>query len=430
MTFAIARGLQLKWILRIAVLIGIVGIAAWQISSYVSVRAHFNRGKEALEHDDPATALQHFNRYLEWRPESAEGHFLAAQAARRSGDLAWARQHLDEAIRLGWTPQAIEVEGAILEAQSGHLPQVVHILVWAVSENHPDTADILPILVPAYLADFRLLEAAAFSTRWIELRPQAAKAWALHADILERLRKKDEAINALRTLVKLTPDDREARLNLARLIIEAHQPADEAAEHLEWLVASDPKNPAVLTQLAACREAQGRPQDAISLLDKLLADTPRNAQALHIRGRLEMNEGRPAIAVQYLQRGVEVDPSDRELLYSLFHCLQKVGTPEEVRAAEERWKRCEADLRKVSELGKAIAASPRDPELRREIGEIFLRNGRERDGIRWLESSLRIDPSHPSTHAVLADHYARTGRLQLAELHRSLSRQSLKPAFP
>jgi Flp pilus assembly protein TadD len=74
-------------------------------------------------------------------------------------------------------------------------------------------------------------------------------------------------------------------------------------------------------------------------------------------------------------------------------------------------------LKRAAELARAISASPHDPELRREIGELFLRNGRETEGVRWLESALRARPDHAPTHKVLAAYYERIGRPDLARQH-------------
>src|SRR5262249_47600856 len=148
---------------------------------------------------------------------------------------------------------------------------------------------------------------------------------------------------------------------------------------------------------------------AAEILDRVITNPGADARAWQHRGRIEMTRGRPREALRFLRRSAELDPSDRETLYELFQCLQQVGTPAEAREAEERWKKCNADLTRVGELTPMIAASPYDPELRREAGELFLRNGREAEGLQWLESALALDPGHAATHRVLADHYDRTG---------------------
>ena len=157
--------------------------------------------------------------------------------------------------------------------------------------------------------------------------------------------------------------------------------------------------------LGVCRELQGQPEQAIALLDKAIAASPRDAKAYYHRGRLDLHRGESATALPFLRRAAELDPSDPEILYSLVLCLKAAGTPDEARAAEEHWKRCEEDLKRVALLGRLIAVSPHDPDLRREMGELFLRNGRDADGLRWLESALRERPDHAATHRVLADYY-------------------------
>jgi Flp pilus assembly protein TadD len=221
--------------------------------------------------------------------------------------------------------------------------------------------------------------------------------------------------------VSLDPADRRTRLALARMLLEAREPADEAAGHLEALDEPGRGDPAVRVQLALCREAQGKPDEAASLLDRVIADHPPDAKPLHYRGRLEMNRGRHADAVGFLRRAAEIDRSEVDILYSLFLCLQQTGPPEAAREAEARWKQTDADLKRVSEVSRLISASPRNADLRREMGELFLRNGRDADGLRWLESALRENPDHAPTHAALAAYYTRVGRPDLASRHRAAS---------
>ena len=127
------------------------------------------------------------------------------------------------------------------------------------------------------------------------------------------------------------------------------QPA-EAAEHLDWLRAADPDDPAVLLQLALCWDAQGVPDEAAGLLDRVIAANPTGATALFHRGRLELNRRRPEAAVPYLRRAADAAPGDLEVLNSLAVALQQIGAADEARAVEERRQRAEADLRRVAEL--------------------------------------------------------------------------------
>jgi tetratricopeptide (TPR) repeat protein len=397
----------------LAILLGVGGWTAWV---HGSAWAELRRGRADID-GDPAAARAHLEWCLETWPNSAEAHFLAGQAARLSGELPAARRHLDTAARLGWDATAVEVEQALVEVQDGHLDRVEPVLMSALANGYPDARHIVAILVPAYMAAFRWPEADVACERWAGLEPGSALAWAARGEILERLRKLDPAVAAYRRAVELAPDDRAARLNLARLLIETKHLTGEPEEHLERLATADPDNPAVGVYLAVCREAQGKVDEAAALLDRVTAANPRDPKAFHYRGRIELNRGRPAAALGYLRRAAELDRSDPEVLYTLFQCVQQTGTPEEVRAAEGRWKQANADLKRVSELGRRIAAAPHDADLRCEIGELFLRHGRDTDGLRWLESALRERADHAGTHRALAAYYARVGRPDLAARH-------------
>jgi len=405
---------------RVLVLLALTGILVWQIRLHTSAWSELKQGRAALERNDLEIARRHLNACLEVWPQSATANYLAAQAARRSGDLSAARKYLLEADRRGRANEDIEVESALIEVQSGNLAIAESALIHHLNQEHPESARILAVLIPAYMAQYRWSDAGALAQRWTEVCPDDLQAWRAQAEILERLQKIDPATDALRRVVQLAPNDRKARLDLARLILQARQPPDEAAYHAEWLVKTDSLDTAALVQLAACRDAQSRTDEAIALLDQVIAKQPTDSKAFHYRGQVELQRGSASAAMPFLRRAVELDPSDPEILYTLFLCLQRAGTPSEASEAEKRWRQCSADLQRARDLGKAIAMTPHDPELRREMGELFLRNNREKEGLRWLESALRERRDHAPTHRVLADYYERIGQLERAAQHRAL----------
>src|SRR5689334_2975256 len=101
----------------------LAGVSVWLATAEFRVRRDFDRAKTALQNDDPATARQLLDRYVSSRPNDGEAHFRAAQAARRCGDVPAAEQHLADADRLKWQSGDIELERALLLAQSGNLAQ-------------------------------------------------------------------------------------------------------------------------------------------------------------------------------------------------------------------------------------------------------------------------------------------------------------------
>jgi tetratricopeptide (TPR) repeat protein len=403
---------------RVILALGVVALVAWQVRVHTSAWGELKAGRAALQRDDPEAARGHAERCLEAWPQSGEATLLVARAARRCGDFGAAEKYLTQADRLGCAGADIEVEYALIKAQTGHLAEAESALLHHLNDGHPQGPQMLAVLIPLYASQFRWSEADPLGAKWVQLAPQSARAWKAHAAIQERLQKTDAALGALRRVVGLTPDDRKARADLVRLILETRQPPDEAAGHAEWLTQTDPRDAAALVQLAECREVQSRTEDAIVLLDRVLAEHPDDPKALYLRGRITMTRD-AASALPFLRRAVELDRSDPDIRYALLGCLQQVGTPAQVSEAEKQWRQCADDLRRAGELAAAISAAPHDPELRREMGELFLRNGRDADGVRWLESALRERPDHALTHRALAAYYERVGRTDLARRHRA-----------
>jgi Flp pilus assembly protein TadD len=128
------------------------------------------------------------------------------------------------------------------------------------------------------------------------------------------------------------------------------------------------------------------------------------------RGKLALQTGRAGDAVGPLQQALALAPHDRETNYTWYLCLRRLGRDDEAARALGAVRRINADLQRVSELRRRIAASPRDASLRCEVGLIFLRNGQTREGLRWLESALQIDPDHAEARQALLRHAGRDGR--------------------
>jgi predicted Zn-dependent protease len=67
-------------------------------------------------------------------------------------------------------------------------------------------------------------------------------------------------------------------------------------------------------------------------------------------------------------------------------------------------KKIEEELARLEEVTRQLASDPHNADLRCEAGRIMLRNGLETEGLRWLASALKEDPSHPATLQTLAEH--------------------------
>jgi predicted Zn-dependent protease len=399
-------------------LLAAIGVAGWRIVRELGTTGHFRAAQAALDAGDFPAARRHLDHCLKAWPHSAETHFLAARAARRNGDLPDALRLLAAAEKLGWVPEAIELERTLLRVPLGEFPEVEKILSGWVADGHPDSDLILEVLAPAYLGNYQLGTAQHYAKLWTESRPGSARAWACLSAVARANGDKEGAIDASRRAVSLAPESRKDRLEFVRLLLETSH-STEALEHLEYLRQRAPDDPRVRLGLARCHSMRGEPEEARRLLDEVLAELPNDPDALAARGRLEFSAGGYAQAERWLRRAAERTPLDRHILASLIPCLVRNGKTDEVRRWTERLKKCDADLARLEKLTRAATAAPRDPAPRCEAGRVFLRNGLEKEGLRWLTCALHQDPNHPGTHRALAEHFERKGQRELAAAHRA-----------
>src|SRR5262249_9780783 len=132
----------------------------------------------------------------------AETHFLAAQAARRNGDLAEALRLLEQAEKLGWVQEAIELERALVSVPLGELPEVEKYLSSCIAQDHPNTDLIVEVLAPPHLRNYNPAEADRYARIWTDVRPDSPAAWACRGVVGERLRDINGALAAYRRAVE------------------------------------------------------------------------------------------------------------------------------------------------------------------------------------------------------------------------------------
>jgi tetratricopeptide (TPR) repeat protein len=377
---------------------------------HLAAGQHRRQAEQALEKGELDQARAHLELCLEVWPDSGEIHYLAARTARRQGAYDDANRHLSACRRLGWPAEAIRLERALLEAEQGDPTLVESYLLSCVHKDHPDAVLILEALTRGYLKNFQLMRALECLDLWLHRQPNAVQALIWRGEVRERLDRYEPALDDLRRAVRLDPEAEESRLRLARLLVRARLP-EEALPHYEQLYERRSGDAEVLLGLAACQRRLSRPEDARQLLDILLAAQPRHAQALSERGQLALEAGQLDEAEEWLRRAVAAAPFEREAVYAFGQCLfRQKGKEAEAQQWRARLERIDADLKRMTAVMNDITSSPRDPELRTKAGVLLLRNGQEKEGLRWLESALRLDSRHPSTLQALSDYFERQGR--------------------
>jgi Flp pilus assembly protein TadD len=279
---------------------------------------------------------------------------------------------------------------------------------------------ILEAMSQGFLKNYRLKEALICLQRMLALQPDSNFALRRRAWICVKSGQFDQAEKDYRQALEVDPADVVARQELAQILLDIRKNAKEAAEHFERIAAERRDSQSVMG-LAKSWRTLGRNEDARTMLEAWLKDNPRDALALMERGKLALDEQEQAQATVYLRKAVEVSPYLLDANQGLYVCLTELGLTEEAEACQTRIKQARQDNEQLVSLSQKLQAKPDDLDLRCQMAEIFLRQGEEDEGLRWLQTNLQSNPSHRATHLALATFYEKRGQQGQAAEHRSMA---------
>jgi tetratricopeptide (TPR) repeat protein len=413
----------LLFVLAFLVLVLLAG-AAW-LWPWYRARQEWRCAESCLARNDLVAASTHLDRYLSARPRDASAWFLAARTARRLEQSAEAERCLEQCQQLGGVTEATRLEWDLLRVQSGDMRGIDVRLRKSIGPEHPDALLVLEALARGYIRGERLVDALQACDLWLTRQPEHPWPWFWRGGIYERLNYLDRALPDYQRAVQNAPEDQEARLALADLLLRQRQPS-AAAQHFEFLLERAPEQIAVQVGLAACRIEQGRSLEAIPLLEQVLERSPGTAQALLLLGKVALQQRQPARAERRLREALRHAPNDTEALYQLAQALRLLRRADEANEVLRRVERLRKEYMRLDELTRMAARKPDDPGLRHQAGVLALRLGRTEDGLHWLHSLLPLAGDHRATHSALADHYRQKGDRQRAEHHRRLAEGSVR----
>jgi predicted Zn-dependent protease len=396
--------------LTVAVLLVTAGLGAWHGVRLWRGHAAVARAEDALARYDFAAARDHLRLAADLRPRKPEVWILAAQAARRDGDLAAARDHLYRYKTLAGAAPPGRLEDELQHAQRGEIERDVYDLMAKVDAGDPAREQILEALAVGSVQVYHFDRAGFWLHYLLDWYPKNPVGRLIRAQMDDVLGKRDRALAGCRELVADFPDNRPARALLAGLLYRAQQYMEAVGLYAD-LRRDRPDDFGALLGLERCRDRMGQADEARALALELEERFPDNSEALLEAGRFALADGRVADAERLLRRAAELAPGDHEVHYHLGLCLERAGKADEAREHFERFKQVEADLARLDALLKEVVNRPRDPAPRREAGLICLRNGQPAEALRWLQGALELAPGDPATQAALADYYKGQGGL-------------------
>lgn len=111
---------------------------------------------------------------------------------------------------------------------------------------------------------------------------------------------------------------------------------DEAVRALQSLLDDSPRNPELLAQLAETKLNLGQTSEALTLVEQGLTLKPKDARALYVRGRVLEAQGELKTAVESYQHALRSDPSFGPALSRTWRIFEHRGEKIEAMSALER----------------------------------------------------------------------------------------------
>ncbi|MCI0359913.1 MAG: tetratricopeptide repeat protein [Planctomycetaceae bacterium] len=385
----------------------------------------------ALRSGDWQSAIAMLERTDQRGQNSAQWHYLAGRAYRRSGNAVLAEQHLARAAEYGWNGEEVRLQQLLLQAQGGQIKSLEGQLAERLQAGVDDTSaeEIYESMARGYLASYHIADALKCLKFWGDWQPNNPLPHLWRADLYQRIEKREAAMEEYEQVLALRPRHAEASLKLAQLRLELSD-LTSAAGLFQACLDQDSENAEALLGLAECRARQGLGDQSQALLyDALLLDlTPGKAAAALARlGQAALEERDDARAIYFLEKSVALDPREAKSHLTLASALATVGDDQEAQRHRNAARELTDQHTRLVSVTRRIATEPNNADLRCEAGLILMKQGLLPAGAAWLKSAVQIDPNHQAAHRGLAEFYTRIGQPDQARRHQQIAGQHPAP---
>ena len=296
---------------------------------------------------DPALAREQAQAILEAVPRHAGATLLLAVALRREGRADEALAVIDPLSRALAQSPDVQLEHGLILAGLGRTEAAIAAFKRAVAldpklaEGWRGLAEALDLVgdtagaqaaqarrIQAGTRDPDLMNAAAALVEgqlavaerllrdYLMARPTEPSAIRMLAEVAARLGRYEDAETLLTRCVELAPGFTAARHNLATVLYRQNK-SQPALEHLETLLAEDPRHAGYANLKAAALVRVGEYDQAIGLYERVLAEHPHQPKGWMSYGHVLKTVGRNTDSVAAYRRAVELAPALGEAWWSL-----------------------------------------------------------------------------------------------------------------
>jgi tetratricopeptide (TPR) repeat protein len=373
----------------------------WFVAPRLQEAKELRSALGSLDADDFVAARRSLLLCRELRPQDPAVYFALARLERRGGDPRKAPELLQAAGRLGWPPEQVGFEEALLQVQSGKVTQFAAPMRAAFRGDRADATLAYEAVVRGWLQLQDPGAAHQDCQAWVDHFGDDWRArywWGL---ILEMEGYHALAAHAYQAAVDANPGNAGVRLRLAETLVNLSE-FPRALPHLEACRAANPADPDVRFSLARCLQALGRDREAEDLLQELLRDYPTRGPALLLLARVRLDRDDPAGAAEFARRDVQLEPFNPLAAAALAEALRGQQSDKEAAVWEEKARTLTEQNERLAALTRTVKGHPADVGARYELGVLLRDLGRGAEAVQCWRGGLAIDPNHKPTRDALA----------------------------
>lgn len=354
------------------------------------------------------------------REVDSQKAFLKARLARKRGRIDQMAEQLRLAINEGYPQSLVQREFWLAEAQVGRLTSLEKHLPKLLAAADDSADEICEAYACGCMLNYRFNEAITILELWQKDFPDNPHPSVLLGRIAEYQLDLDTAESHYRTAIRIDSSQPCAWYNLGRLLLTRQKPKEALQCYVECERSLEEPQPALVSQAQCLRllnrteEARSKLLTAINHSGQLVEESYRlvgeTSEAALSRpcadlAQLELSEKNYERSVELFEQALSGNPNDWKTLFGYGSALQRCGKPAEAQKAFERVKAIKSALAKTDNFFDMLKRDPNNADARAAIGEIFLDNLSEKQGVIWLNSALSIDKNHQLSHRLLANYF-------------------------
>lgn len=332
-----------------------------QSNNSEQLKALFQRGAEAMQKGDLATAETSFQQATQLAPDFAPAFLDLGLTELREGKLLEATASIRKSLELDPNSASSHLFLGIAEYQSSHPDEAVHNLQQAIDEDsnnvqaltwlgivelntgHPEKAvdpfDRASKLSPKdeaildYCVQAHMAVAKQNYSQLYKLDPTSWRLHRLNAVIDAQASEHKQAIEEYQLAIHLAPNQPDLYEGVG-WEYRALDQNDQAVAAFKKELALTPGNPTAMYNLASAEVENGQSEDAIPILEKVVTVYNVPTQADYYLGRALANEGHYNEAAREFQRATALtDEMQRRSYYELSQTYRHMGKTTEAHEA-------------------------------------------------------------------------------------------------